>query len=62
MQYEHGGKMGIHKSHKNGVDADVDGVEIGDVPNHDAAKALALAKDTLTAGAQACVLRQPDNG
>lgn len=52
MQYEHGGKMGVHKSHRNGIDADVDGIEIGDVPNHDAEKALALAKEILSAGAQ----------
>lgn len=52
MQYEHGGKMGIHRSHKNGLDADVDGVEIGDVPNHDLAKATALAKEILSAGAK----------
>ena len=52
MQYQHGGKMGIHKSHKNGNDGDVDGVEIGDIPNHDAVKALALAKEILSSGAK----------
>jgi Penicillin-insensitive murein endopeptidase len=52
MQYEHGGKMGIHKSHKEGIDADVDGTSIGDVPNHNAALALALAKEILSAGAK----------
>lgn len=51
MQYEHGGKMGIHRSHKNGIDADVDGTEIGDYPNNDKPAALALAKDILRAGA-----------
>jgi len=50
MQYKHGGKMGIHKSHRNGIDGDVDGIEIGDIPNHDATKALELAKDILSAG------------
>ena len=43
LQYEHGGKMGRHLSHKEGIDADVDGVEVGNVPNHDPALALALA-------------------
>jgi hypothetical protein len=52
MQYEHGGKIGIHKSHKNGIDADVDGVEVGDVGNSNwsSSLALALAKDILGAG------------
>jgi hypothetical protein len=52
MQYEHGGKMGIHKSHKNGLDGDVDGVEIGDYPNNNKTLALALAKEILSAGAK----------
>jgi hypothetical protein len=51
MQYEHGGAMSPHVSHRRGVDADVDVVEVGDVPNHDAGLALAAAKRFLAAGA-----------
>lgn len=43
--------MSPHVSHRRGVDADVDVVEVGDVPNHDAGLALAAAKRFLAAGA-----------
>jgi ABC-type transporter Mla subunit MlaD len=51
MQWQHGGYMSPHVSHKNGLDADIVGSDIGIVPNDDAAKALALAKEVLSAGA-----------
>ncbi|MEQ1570755.1 MAG: penicillin-insensitive murein endopeptidase [Myxococcota bacterium] len=51
MQYEHGGRVDPHRSHREGRDADVDPVEIGNVPNHNRALALEAAKRFLTAGA-----------
>jgi Penicillin-insensitive murein endopeptidase len=51
MQWEHGGYMSPHVSHKNGLDADIVGSDVGIVPNDDAVKALALAKELLSAGA-----------
>lgn len=51
MQYEHGGRAKPHKSHRDGIDADVDPIEIGNVPNHNATLALAAAKRFLSAGA-----------
>ncbi len=44
--------MGIHKSHRAGLDADIDGVEIGDVPDNDEDAAVGLAQDILAVGAQ----------
>lgn len=51
MQYEHGGRARPHKSHREGYDADVDPVEVGNIPNHNVALALAAAKRFLRAGA-----------
>ena len=52
MQWEHGGKISGHTSHKKGIDADVDPVEVGNVPNNNKILALAVAKRFLSAGAQ----------
>ena len=52
MQYLHGGRVSPHVSHKEGIDADVDPVEIGNVPKHDEVLALAAGKRFLGAGAK----------
>lgn len=52
MQLEHGGRISAHVSHKEGKDADVDAVEVGNVPQHNAALALEAAQRFLSAGAR----------
>lgn len=53
LSYERGGKAKPHKSHRNGLDADVDPVEVGNVGDagFNATKALAAAKIFLKSGA-----------
>ena len=51
LSYEKGGRAKPHKSHRLGIDADVDPVEIGNIPNHKPELALAAAKRFLAAGA-----------
>lgn len=52
MQLEHGGRISAHVSHKEGKDADVDVVEVGNVPQHNATLALQAAQRFLHAGAR----------
>lgn len=52
MQLEHGGRISPHVSHKEGKDADVDVVEAGNVPQHNATLALEAAQRFLSAGAR----------
>src|SRR5260370_35568762 len=61
LNYQHGGKIKgtKHKSHKLGIDGDVDGIEVGDYPNNDKALALALAKEILETGPQLVFYADP---
>jgi hypothetical protein len=54
MQYQHGGRMSPHVSHRRGIDADIDVLEAGTVgqANYNRAVALAAAKRFLSAGAE----------
>lgn len=54
MQYQRGGKMSPHVSHRRGIDADVDVFEAGTFgqANYDEAVALAAAKRFLSAGGE----------
>jgi hypothetical protein len=53
MQYQHGGKMSPHVSHRRGIDADVDVIEAGTFgeANYDEELALSSAERFLSAGA-----------
>lgn len=54
MQYQHGGRMSPHVSHRRGIDADIDVFEAGAFgqDNYNEAVALAAAKRFLSAGAE----------
>ena len=54
MSYRHGGRARPHSSHREGIDADIDPVEVGNVgdANYNEALALAAAKRFLQAGAR----------
>ena len=52
MQLKHGGRTTPHVSHKEGIDADIDPVEVGNIPNNDKALALSAAKRFIMAGAK----------
>lgn len=60
LQYEHGGKMSPHTSHRRGIDADIDPIEVGNIPGHNKALALAVAKRFLAAGAQKVLYADAD--
>ncbi|MBE9465521.1 penicillin-insensitive murein endopeptidase [Dyadobacter sp. UP-52] len=51
MQLEHGGRIGTHVSHKLGLDADIDVIEVGDVPNINRPLAINTAQIFLQSGA-----------
>jgi len=61
LNYQHGGKIknSKHKSHKLGIDGDVDGTEIGDYPQNDKPAALALAKEILQTGPEMVFYADP---
>lgn len=61
MQYQHGGTMSPHVSHRRGIDADIDVLEAGTFGEADYKKAVALAAAKLFLAAGAEIVFFADN-